>query len=171
MLDNQFYFSDSDDSPSHTVKIRDEGVIRAMLQEDDDYEEQPSVAAIVPVTPFAVATGQRWQVRWYPIPDDTYPLIYPYFALPGQGSSTNYLQGGMLHIETIKACCRAAAEHEMTREMGLEHQAMLSRIRASYEVDRQMSPTNWGYFRQHRDSGATAHGIVHGNATVTYTAD
>lgn len=74
----------------------------------------PRVFAIE-ATPLTAATGQRWQVRWYPIPDASYTLTYRYRQVfPAlSGTATQYFAGGNQYSQLI--LYSALSQHEETK--------------------------------------------------------
>lgn len=156
-------YTDSDDGQGYDpVMLVEPYRIQAWLQQDDDWDGPPEYAAIRPAS-FTESTGQRWEILWYPIPDDAYEFAYVYAPQDDEGSGSNYIRGGMFHRETLRASCRAVAKREADGEIGAEWAYFLTRLRASYAVDIRTSPGNYGYMghvphrREHR------WGITHGN--------
>ena len=170
LLAHTLHYTDSDTGPFHGIKVRSGDEIRSYYQEDDDYSDDPAWCVVRPKA-FTAATGQRYEVRWYPVTDTAHVVSFPYLAIPAEGSSTNYMQGGALHTQTLVASCRAVAERKFNDEVGKEWIHFLSCLRASHDLDSSNSPTNLGNYRDYGppDRHGRRSGIVHGNADTTYS--
>lgn len=165
----RLFYTDSDDSQGHGIQVTTTDHIHRLLQEDDDYEEKPDWVAFRPKS-FTAATGQRSEALFYPIPDDAYVITLPHVALPDASSGSNYMQGGMQHVETLKAACRAVAEHEEEDHRGHEWARFMSCLIASFDVDARVSPGNYGNWGDHDSRTlpkSRGHGIVHGPGITT----
>lgn len=93
------------------------------------------------------AAGQRFELAWWPEPDDAYTLGYTYSALYRKLDSTYlYPLGGAYHAETIRAACLSVAEEEDNDVIGAKNAIWKERLRASIASDRQrMTPDYLGY--------------------------
>jgi hypothetical protein len=104
----------------------------------------PSVAAVAPIV-LTPATGQRWYIKFWPIPDLVYTLRYSYFrSVNALASGSEYHAGGSVHAETILESCLAVAEQRVNDTMGIHTQAFMTRLAASIAHDRAIGPRNLG---------------------------
>jgi len=171
LLTGTLFYTDSDTAPFHHIDVRGADSVRSEYQEDDDYSEDPYMATIRPKA-FTAATGQRYEIRWYPVSDTAHVVTFPYLAVPDKGSSSNYMQGGMVHSQTLIASCRAMAERKFNDTVGNEWANFMSKLRASYAIDVLNSPRNYGPygdFDTSRRPPESHLGVTHGNSGLTYT--
>lgn len=116
------------------IDIVGEHMIRTKRQANDWFA-RPQVAATRPKT-FDATTGQRFQITFWPTPDDAYVLTYRYNANPNKLSSTNkYPLGGMRHGETVLASCLAVAEARRNDVQGLHRARFMELLAASISWD------------------------------------
>jgi hypothetical protein len=130
------------------IVICSENVIRKYLSQDDS-SSRPLYAAIRPKTHSASRTqGQRFEILFYPTPDDAYTLSYRYRVLPDALSASNiYPWGGETHSETILASCLAVAELQKDRVKGVMYEEFRQQLLASVEADRKQAPDTLGVFK------------------------
>ncbi|MEW6439245.1 MAG: hypothetical protein AB1508_19005 [Pseudomonadota bacterium] len=97
---------------------------------------RPRYGAVRP----CVATGtggQRYDMLFYPTPNGRYTLAFRYQMLPGElTAAAPYPAGGMLHGETIKYACLAAAEAEYRDGQSEMMARFAERLQASIHHDR-----------------------------------
>lgn len=108
---------------------------------------QPWWAAIVPKA-FVTATGQRWEIRFYPIPDAVYTLSYQYRVNPSSLATTGFPPGGQPHAETFRAAVQAETEMAIKDIHDGPHRARFrDRLAASIAQDSRMAPDTLGVER------------------------
>lgn len=110
--------------------------------------------------------GQRFEIMFFPLPNDVYTISYPMRVLPQMLVTTTveYPYGGTSHAETIRAACIAAAEEqENGNRLGGgpvydKKNLFMERLAASIALDDQMNGIDfYGYNgdnsdARHRDS-------------------
>jgi len=171
LLTDALHYTDSDTAPFHSIKVRSRDYILAHYEDDDDYSEDPAYVCLRPKA-FTTATGQRFELRWYPVTDTAHVVSFPYAAIPNATSSTSYMQGGALHSETLRLSCRAIADAESNDELGREWARFLTALRASFAVDVHNEPRIYGNVRDFdtaRQPRLTRTQVVHGNVGTSYS--
>jgi len=101
-----------------TIRIVDEDQLRARASLLPTLTGRPDIAAVRPKA-FLGATGQQWEIVFYPIPDKAYSIsgrYTPLFDAPSDGAP--YLPGGAMHADGYIASCRAMAEEREERIAG-----------------------------------------------------
>lgn len=93
------------------------------------------------------ATGQRFEVIFWPTPNASYTLSYRYTVLCSTlSASFPYPLGGQQHAETIKEFVLAEAEQTLDENMGLHAQAAARELQASLRIDAiSITPGSLGY--------------------------
>lgn len=137
-----------DDEAEYYPPIRNMGeeYIRRMRQADDTTTGVPQYFGLAPKA-WTGVTGQRWEIQFYPTPNDAYDLTYLY-APQGTAMTEDlpYPRGGAMHAETVKASCLAVAEREINEiAEGPEWQNYQRLLGQSIRRDKDLSPRNWGY--------------------------
>jgi len=90
-------------------------------------------------------TGQRWEIMWYPTPDDAYVLSYQYEALVDKLSVTApYPLGGSKYGATLRASCLAAADEKVNDGKEGKLDAFTRELIASINRDREEGPKFFG---------------------------
>lgn len=118
-----------------SVKQIGESQIMQRLQRTEA-SARPSVFAIRPKLPNE-GTGTRYEVLFWPVPDQAYSLSYRYQVNPGMLSDEAALPlGGQPHMQTIIEACLAAAE-ESVGQIGIHSQLFVQRLQASISHDRK----------------------------------
>lgn len=114
---------------------------------------RPQMACEEPLKGTTGTQGQRFQLRFWPIPDQAYTLQFQYYLLPDALSPPfPYIYGGASHAETILASCKWAAERDLDDMAGgPQAQNFMMRLAASIGVDRKFKPQNFGYARDNSD--------------------
>ena len=126
------------------IKPTNDSDIRRMRQLSSQ-TDRPLWYAVRPKAA-TLTTGQRFEMLFYPTPDEALRITFPYQPLPGKLTSTNiYTYGGMQHGETLLESCLAIAEQRMNDVAGLHTQKFMERLSASVEVDKRLLPPNMGY--------------------------
>lgn len=137
------------------VRIVGEGKIRALRQQQD-IRSRPTVAAIRPKSS-DLTSGQRFEILLEPIPDAAYVLSYRKSLLPDALTSTDSKLiplGSMMHTETLRASCVAAAEMQDLDKKGPKWTDFMERLSASVAYDQEMgSPDFFGYNSDNSDPG------------------
>ena len=141
------------------ITLIGEGRIRQMRQTRPQNQQStsstttPYWAAVRPKVQ-VTTTGQRFEILFFPLPNDVYTISYPMRVLPQMLVTTTieYPYGGTEHAETIKAACIAAAE-EMQNGNRLNGSPVYDkknlfkeRLSASISLDKQMNGIDfYGY--------------------------
>lgn len=116
--------------------------------------------------------GTRYEVLFWPVPDDAYHLHYRYRVSPGD--DLDIIHGGSAHMQTIIEACLAAAEAMLNKRQRIHEQRFLERLAASISYDQQLSsPGELGYNydmsdRSGRDITDDLHRLGYGESGVTY---
>lgn len=132
-------------APSCRIEVTSEGRIREFRDVADLSDGRPKYCAIRPKATDG-STGQRFEVLFYPAPDEDYELTYAYKPLLGQLSSGNpYPYGGQDHAQTIEASILAVAELQENDERGLQWDNFMTLLSASVVRDQQLSARSLGY--------------------------
>lgn len=119
------------------ISVVDEASLR-QLQKTAPASGLPKYAAIRPKKQAGDGV-QRWEVVFYPTPDDTDTLYYRYTVAPNPVSETRkWPYGGRQHAETILQSCLAVAEERETKQEGPASGRFMQRLLASVQFD-QMS--------------------------------
>lgn len=123
-----------------SIKIVSEILIRQWRQHDS-YSSFPRTAA-TRVRSHEATVGTRYEILFFPAPDDVYAIQYRYKAAPNDLSKTNkYPLGGQPHAETIKAACLAVVERESDEVNGPRQAYYMERLQTSIDIDqRENSP-------------------------------
>ena len=129
-----------------TIKVVPEESLRALQQGHSSLTGKPLYAAVRPKTTTG-ATGQRWEILFYPTPDAAYVLGYQYQIMPDEIDRTTYTYpyGGMMHAEAILESCLAVAEEMLDDEIGLHNAKYQEALAASVRQDNQAQPEYYGY--------------------------
>jgi hypothetical protein len=97
------------------IVIVGEGKIRSLRQSGAlTAQSNPVFAAVRPKEHTDTTTGQRFEIMFYPLPDDVYTISYKMGILPQMlvDTTLEYPYGGAMHAETLRAGCVAAAEEQ-----------------------------------------------------------
>jgi len=97
--------------------------------------------------PFVPATGQRYEVLWYPVSNAARVLYYRYrCAATEMTSDAEYPLGGQQHAWTIRQSCLAMAEKEKGSVKGHHHAIYHEQaLPASVRRDAEQRQDNLGY--------------------------
>lgn len=139
------------------ITIIGEGRIRALRQQVE-VRSRPVFAAIRPKES-DLTSGQRFEILFEPIPDAVYVLSYRKSILPdaltSSGSKTIPL-GSMMHTETLRASCVAAAEEQSLDKKGSKWTDFMERLQASVAYDQEQGmPDFFGYNSDNSDIGVS----------------
>ena len=94
------------------------------------------------VTNKAVVEGAptRYEVRFFPTPDNTYVLGYQYNIAPASLGTINTTPlGGARHAKTILEACLAEAEKKIGDEDGIHEKKFIELLAASIAADRELA--------------------------------
>ncbi len=162
-IDGSFTFAVNDGWKP--VSIVPESMIRDLRQRGT-VTGKPEYAAIRPRSSDG-ASGQRFEVIFWPSPDAAYVLSYRYavqtYAL---SASYPYALGGMAHCETVMASILAMGEERLNDMRGTKFAEWMERLVASVERDRKFGAEFFGYNgdggmrRSSRDSYNVTYGGV-----------
>lgn len=94
----------------------------------------PTMAAL---RPSQFTNGTRWDVAFYPYPNDEYALEYRYNINPD--SFAEYPLGGMRYSEVLRESCLAYAEEKMHDDSRLHREKFDEQLRAAIQLDERMS--------------------------------
>lgn len=139
------------DSPSCTVREYGIGQVDSYLQQYQSLAAKPIFCAIFPKYSDGTS-GQRWSIRFAPIPDQNYVLTYTSTLLPQALSAQNpWPLGGSAHGETILESCLAVAETRLNDESTTHRALFAERLKASISLDRGLRPAYLGANRDRSD--------------------
>lgn len=152
------------------VIIIGEGRVRSLRQSHAS-SSTPCYAAVRPKEQTTMTSGQRFEIMFYPIPDDVYTYSYVKRILPqmlvdavAPADDITYPYGGALHAETLLASCIAIADEQENsnqfdgRPTDAKKKVFIERLTASIALDKQMNSVDYfGYNGDrsnmiHRDS-------------------
>jgi hypothetical protein len=110
------------------ITIVSDQMIR-MKRQHNTTADRPLYAAIRPAS-FEATTGQRWEIVFYPTPNDAYTLYGRYKIVPTMLDAVNkYPLGGEAVSEVIIESCLAVAEQRMNDMRGF-HTEQFERLLA-----------------------------------------
>jgi hypothetical protein len=150
-IEGPLTFSPTDGILKRNIEVVAEWQVRAKLAEIP-WVLFPRMAAIRP-KPIDETTWTRYEILFWPIPDDTYTLSYRYQVNIQPLNDTNqYPPGAQPHGETILESCLAIAEQTRDGKPGLHTARFAERLSASVSADRKASaPEFLGYNSDHSD--------------------
>jgi hypothetical protein len=91
------------------IEMGGERQVAELLQRSTS-TSRPTLAAQRPVSGTSATLGQRWDLLVWRIPDQDYTAYFKSILLIDQVGDDEFPPGGMLHGDTIKYACLAAAE-------------------------------------------------------------
>lgn len=153
------------------VEIIGEQQIRRLLQSTTQADGRPVKGAIRQKND-PQSGGTRYEIVFWPVPDDSYHLHYRYRVSPGD--DLEIIHGGQAHMQTIIESCLAVAETMLRRRERRHEQAFMERLIASVSYDQQLaSPRSLGYNRDNSDghfgdSSDDLHRLGYAERGVTY---
>lgn len=147
-LDGDITYADDEGiSADSVIRQVGEARIRA-LRQNSVVTGTPTMAAVRPKAATGTV-GQRFEMLFWPTPDDSYVLSFRYRILPtalgGDTGEHSYPLGSAVHAETLIASCLAAAEHRINDARGQEYQYFIERLQASIAADLEQQPDSLGY--------------------------
>lgn len=121
------------------VPIVSEHQIRR-LRQSIDYFGYPRIAAIRPRA-LDPTTGSRFEILFWPIPEDAFTFEYRYEMFPGLLTTTNqYPYGGLTHANTwVEACLAEAEMSKFGNQSKIHEKRFMECLRSSIEHDRQVN--------------------------------
>ena len=99
---------------------------------------RPTLAAQRPVSGTDATDGQRWDLLVYRIPDSDYTAFFREILLIDQITTDEFPVGGMLHGDTIKYACLAAAENDKNDRRGEKWERYQQMLQKSMRLDRTL---------------------------------
>lgn len=128
------------------IPLMSDKSIRNMFQHLEDRDDKPRAASIFQTGATGTA-GTSYRIRFYPVPDEVYRLVYDMTNEPSVLSGTQVPLGGDLHSETILASCLHIAEQYFIPNSPHGYkQNFIDRLRSSVELDRNANRSeNLGY--------------------------
>lgn len=128
------------------LSIMNEGTLRQYYALTPTRTGRPLAAAVVPLKQTTVASGQRFQLNIFPIADQAYTLLFPYYISPDALTTGNpFPLGGLQHAETVREACLMAAENFLDDAAQIHHQKFMERLAASVNMDRRLKAQLTGY--------------------------
>lgn len=125
------------------IAVVDEASLR-QLQQTSPMSGLPRYAAVRPLRSEGDGS-QRWEVVFYPTPNDTRTLYYRYPVAPPPISETRkWPYGGKQHAETILQSCLAVAEERETKQQGPGTARYMERLAASVQFDKMAAQSEDG---------------------------
>lgn len=119
------------------IKVVDEVTYDYLAQRNAATRGKPKLVNIYPKPDSDLNSGQRWRMRFLPIPDDEYNIWFHYRRQPPKLSRTAlYHLGGTVHSETVLAAVLSEAERRENDMEGLHYQTFIRQLTASMQMDR-----------------------------------
>ncbi len=135
------------------IHLYNEGQIREAYSMNPTITGRPLQAALQPLKGTTGTTGQRFQLFFFPVPDQSYTIQFQYYLLTDYINGTiSYAYGGMAHAETILESCLAIAEQRIDGSQTVHSSQFLQRLAASIGKDRQSKAQTLGYNRDGSDN-------------------
>jgi hypothetical protein len=130
---------------------------------------RPQLCCLEPVKGTTMASGQRAQLRVWPLADAEYTLQFQYYVLPdAMTDATPYALGGMAHAETLLESCLAIAEQRLDDASGVHTAKFMERLAASVSLDRRNKPQHLGYNGDRSDGRVPLERERYGLASISY---
>ena len=121
----------------------------------------PYVAAVRPrdLADVTSDVGQRWEILFFPTPDEAYVLTFQYIALVNKltASAASFPLGGMLHGMTVLASIMAEAERKLDPAPSIfrKYELFIQQLGGSVMLDRTANTAE--YFGYNRDRSDAIH--------------
>jgi hypothetical protein len=91
-------------------------------------------------------TGQRYEFKVWPTPNQTWTLYYSYYSLPSMMSNdTDIPMGSADSSECLKQFCLAAAEGESDETVGVQKAIRDEELGKAVAADKRKEPREQGY--------------------------
>lgn len=135
-----------------SIKVVSEPDIRDFRQHNPTMSGQPRYAAVRMLASDGT-TGQKFQLVFYPTPDDAYTLEFTQVVNPNIITEANpFPYGGPAHSETIIESCLAVAESRKDGNLGVHSALFEKHLAKSMELDAKLvRPQSLGINRDHSD--------------------
>jgi len=131
------------------IEIIGEHHIRRLQQASTQADGRPTRAGFRQKNGIAEG-GTRYEILFWPVPDESYELQYRYRVAPGQ--SVKVIHGGDAHYQTLLEAIRAAADNILRRRQRPHEAMFMERLQASVAYDQQLAaPKQMGYNRDGSD--------------------
>lgn len=156
------------------IDVVGEGTVRQRYSELPTATGRPLLAAIQPIKGTTQLKGQRFQLYFFPLADQDYPVQFAYYVSPDYlTGSAPYAYGGMPHAETILESCLAVAEQRLDDSSTIHSMKFMERLAASISLDRRSKPQKLGYNGDRSDqrydgnerhwlgTGITVNGVIY----------
>jgi hypothetical protein len=131
------------------VRVVGEQHVRRLLQASVQANGRPTRAATRVKTGIQEG-GTRYEIVFWPVPDDAYSLQYRYQVSPGDNLSV--VHGGSPHMQTVLEACLCEADAMMNKRYRQHEERFLERLTASVHYDQSLaSPKTLGYNRDRSD--------------------
>lgn len=127
----------------HDIISWPENRLRSKRHIESETNGPPQYYALRP-REFTPATGQRWDIMVWPIPNEDYTVTYRKVINLDALTTGQYPPGGLVHAETIKEACLAAAEIRLDDTQGLHKARYQELLAKSKEVDARTGPESLG---------------------------
>lgn len=131
------------------IAVVGEQQVRRLLQSSIQANGRPTRAA-TRVKAGIQEGGTRYEIVFWPVPDDAYHLEYRYLVAPGDTLSV--IHGGAPHFQTILEACLAEADSMLNKRTRPHEERFMERLVASVHYDQSLaSPKQLGYNRDRSD--------------------
>lgn len=170
-LDSPITYAPGENVIHPSIKVISEQDVRRWLQTTTQADGRPTRAAIRQKTSPQTG-GTRYEILFWPVPDDAYHIHYRYRVSPGD--DLDIIHGGSAHMQTIVEACLAAAESMLNKRQRVHEQRFIERLSASISYDQQLiAPGSLGYNhdlsdRSGGDITSDLHRLGYGESGVTY---
>ena len=139
----------------------------------------PTFYAIRPKEHTTTTTGQRFEIMFYPLPNEVLTISYRKRILPQMlvDTTLTHPYGGAMHADTLTESCLAKAELMIEDTLGIHQTAFKSALSASIGIDKALDPDFYGYDfdnsdAKHRDRADSANDRrIRGTSLVTYNSN
>lgn len=107
---------------------------------------RPQVVCLESLKGTGPTQGQRFQLRFWPIADQSYDVNLQYYLLPDYVNGAQpYPYGGAAHAELYREAVLKAAEQYQDDAAGIHTQLFQERLAASIDFDRRQKAQTLGY--------------------------
>lgn len=128
------------------VRLYNEANIREAFAKCPQASGPPTMCALNVLKGTTSVAGQRTQLLFYPLSDQTYQVQFQYYLLPDYLSGSNpYVYGGASHVETVLESCLSIAEQRLDNQPGVHTAKFMERLAASIGQDRKNKAEVFGY--------------------------
>jgi hypothetical protein len=128
------------------VKTYGIGMINASYGSNPTATGRPTQIAEYAIKGTGPATGQRFGLKVWPLPDQNYQITFQYQVMPDAISAANpFPYGGAAHAELFLESCLAVAEERKDDMPSTHAAAFQARLAASISQDRQHKPQAMAY--------------------------